>query len=403
MTYPSSTRQKNYWLWGVATITLLLGVFIGVLMGRHSSTTPLDSQANLETTADNEAVMAVEAITPTFATSSQSIAANGSIVGKEIAHVGARVNGVAIEQVLVQIGDYVKAGQVLAILDDQAVKQDVVAAAAEVDQAQVNLAKAQADLARVEPLIKIDAISREQYDSYQVAVLQARSQKQAAEARLSNVRTHQGNTQVVAPVSGIISERTADVGMMTTGATLFSIIKNGVLEWQAGVNAYDARLISVGLPVQIDTPNGVATGVVTRIAPVTSASRELIVHATINQGDLSSGMYQSGKILLGSQNVLTLPRQAIMSSDGYDYVWRLVKQGNDYQVQRSNVVLGASVGESVVVDLPADTWVVAQGGGFLNEGDKVTVSNFATVNTNSQPSASSSASLSLTNSDSAGE
>lgn len=371
----SFTKPKNRWL--LVLFVLLLLIVGGVIVMFAQRGSPSADTANADSiSTPNEVVMTVDAIMPSPAVSNPAISANGQIVGKEIAHVGARINGVAIERVLVDIGDVVKAGQVLAILDNQTATQEVIAAQAQLSQAQANLAKAQADLARAEPLIAIDAISREQYDGYQVAQLQAAASSRAAEANLINTRTRQAHTQVIAPVAGVISERQAEIGMMSAGNALFQIIKDGVLEWQAGVSAYDAKQIALGMPVEINTPNGVATGVVTRIAPVANSSRELMIYATIdkdNQHGLSSGMLQAGKIILGNEQVLALPRRAIMSRDGYDYVWQLSKQGDNYQVKQTKVTLGAAIGEQVAVDLPADTLVVAQGGGFLNEGDLVAV------------------------------
>ncbi len=162
MSYSSfSFVQKNRWVMLVIGAALLV---VGVVLGRLSHTTKTDtpsanppSQPSQNSTA---VAMAVEAVHPSAQTVSQSVSANGGIVGKEVAQVGARVSGVAIDKVLVEVGDYVKAGQVLAVLDNQNATQEVVAAQAELKQAQVSLTKAKADLARVEPLIGIDAISR---------------------------------------------------------------------------------------------------------------------------------------------------------------------------------------------------------------------------------------------------
>ncbi len=378
MSYSSfSFVQKNRWVMLVIGAALLV---VGVVLGRLSHTTkpdmPSTNPPNQPSQNSTAVAMAVEAVHPSAQTVSQSVSANGSIAGKEVAQVGARVSGVAIDKVLVEVGDYVKAGQVLAVLDNQNATQEVVAAQAELKQAQVALTKAKADLARVEPLIGIDAISREQYDSYKTAVLQAQAQTEMLQARLNTVKTHQGNTQVVAPVSGIISEKSADVGMMTTGAALFSIIKNGVLEWQAGVSAADASAITLGQSVEIKTPTGVAKAVVSRIAPTANASREVVVYATIHEGaGLRNGMYQAGNIILGEQSVLMVPQQAIMTSDGFDYVWLLTatNQKDIYQVARQTVTLGAHKDGLVAVDLPHDKLVVKQSGSFLTDKELVKV------------------------------
>lgn len=320
--------------------------------------------------------MAVEAISPSPTTITHAIYANGTIVGKELAHVGAKVNGMAIEQVLVDVGDWVKQGQVLAILDNQNLHQDTLALEAERRQVEAQLNKVNADLARVEPLLAIDAISREQYDSYKTAQSQALANIDAINARLASLAINQKNSQIIAPISGVIAERQAQIGMMATGGTLFSIIKNGTLEWQASIKAEHAQQVALGQAVAINAGTDTIQAYVSRIAPTVNASRELTVYADLlDQHTLKSGMYQSGKILLNEQNALRLPQKAIMNHDGRDFVWQLHKTTKDslYRVSKTNLTLGEYQDDGVVVDLPSDVLVVAQGGSFLSDGNLVKV------------------------------
>lgn len=370
-----------------AIICLCIGLTIGFLMGGEKQPKPDNTNNQSTNQAQNSTptpVMAVEAITPTQTTINQSIPANGTIHGKEIATVSPRVSGMAIERVLVEVGDWVNQGQVLAILDNQSLNQDTNALQAELRQAQAILDKAKSDLARIEPLIAIDAISREQYDSYKTAKIQAAASVDAIKARLANLAISQARTQVLAPVSGVISEKLAEVGMITTGGKLFAIIKGGTLEWQANIKADNAHQIAIGQAVEINAGDNIATAQVTRISPVVNASRELTVYAhLLDAQNLKSGMYQSGKILLGSHQALVLPQSAIMTQDGYNYVWQLKKtnQADIYQVQKHKVSLGDYQQDKVVVDLTQEMSVVAQGGNFLNDGDMVKVIDSTTVPT----------------------
>ncbi len=378
-----SARTKNLptvvWVVLTAILCLLLGMYLGRTGTHDTSADTANADTGTNAQATQSVAMTVEAVRPSEQSIENSLSASGVIVGKDLAQVGARVSGVAIEQVLVDVGDTVKAGQVLAILDNKTAMNEVIATQAELKQANVSLAKAQADLARVEPLIAIDAISREQYDSYKTAVLQAQAQVEALQARLNTVKTNKTNTQVIAPVSGVISERMAEVGMLTSGTTLFTIIKNGVLEWQAGVNSIDASKVGIGQTVKINTPAGISLATVTRLSPTANASRELVVHATLQEpmgsSLLKSGMYQSGQIVLDTQLVTVVPLQAIVNNDGFDYVWLLTQtnQADIYQVSRKDVTLGAYAGDQVAVDLPKDSLIVGRSGGFLNDKDLVKV------------------------------
>lgn len=377
---PAIPKNFKMLSWFVVLLVALLLIIVGVWVGRM---TAFDGGQTAHMPDEEVAVqspsLAVEAIYPIPSTVDSTIEASGVIAAKEMAQVGARVSGVAIDAVLVEVGDKVQAGQVLAILDATFATEQVNMAGAEYTQAGAALAKAQADLDRVSPLVDIDAISRQQYDAYVTAQIQAQANLQAAQARLRNMQTSQSNTQVVAPVSGIIGEKNANVGMMTTGGVLFSIIKDGVLEWQASVPVTQASKIQTGQTALVDVGSladeEAVEAVVTRISPVANNSRELTVHSTLEENErLSAGMYQSGRFILDRQTLPTLPYRTITSTDGKDYVWVLTALDDGfYRANRQQVTLGNRVGNQVAVDLPIQTLVVKEGGGFLREGDLVRV------------------------------
>lgn len=366
-----------------AIVMLIIGVVLGVFFGKNKApnNTPISQSTTGQTTQTAEPVLTVEAIRPSSINASHSIQASGAIVGKDVAQVGTKISGVAIDQILVEVGDTVKAGQVLAVLDDSNANDNLTQAQAGVVQAKANLQKASNDLARVEPLIKIDAISREQYESYQNAQIQAAAQYDSALAQLKISKTSKQNTQVIAPISGVISAKTAQIGMMTNGGVLFEIVKNGVLEWQATVAPSVASQITIGQVGEILVGEARVPVEVTRISPITNNARELIVHSTIAPSPLlRGGMYQSGRFVLGGEMALALPQKVITTTDGRSYVWTLTSKKNNYQARKTQVNIGQRLGDMVVVELPADTMVVKSGGNFLKDGDLVRVANAASAN-----------------------
>lgn len=240
---PSTKHKMPPWLLPVLAIMLV----VGVLLGRYWGTNETASDEQMVTSSDTvsrasdadsveQAVLSVETVMPSQDSIGNNLRAEGTISAKDTANVSAKVNGVAIEQVLVEEGQNVKAGQVLAVFDTDAAEQQILQAEAEVAEAEATLANASADAARVLPLIDIDAISRQEADRYRTSELQARAALQASKARLSNQKLNLNNSQVTAPVSGIISKKMAEVGMVSAGEPLFTIIKNGILEWQADID-----------------------------------------------------------------------------------------------------------------------------------------------------------------------
>lgn len=376
---------------------LIIGLGLGRLLSKSDKTEPTPNTAATDEQSATSVAMTVEAIYPSEQVLSRDIKASGNVVGQDIAEVGAKVSGIAIAQVLADVGDEVKQGQVLARLDNRQASANVAAASAEVEQAQINLTKASSDLRRVEPLIKIDAISREQYDAYKTNKLNAEASLTAAKARLANSQISENDANVIAPVSGVVSQKFANVGMMTNGITLFSIVKNGKLEWQASVPAAQIHNIYVGQQVRVQTgnPDVMANGLVSKIAPVANNSREITVYATLTEpASLRGGMYQAGQFIGNQQSAITVPMSVVTTSDGYDYVWTLSKSADTsaanlpadvFYAHRQKINVITRNDDAVVVDLPRDTLIVKSSGNFLSDGDLVKVANLSPLSQTTQP------------------
>ena len=390
---PKSSSKYPWWLLPVLAVVLVIGVLVGKYWGGDKDASVDSPAANKVQSANadpkessnQQAVLSVETVMPSQDSIGNTLSADGTISAKDVANVSPKVNkvnGVAIEQVLVEEGDRVKAGQVLAIFDTDAMQQQVLQAEADVAEAEATLANATADAARVLPLIEIDAISRQEADRYRTSKLQAEAALQASKARLSTQRLSVKNANVVAPVSGVISEKMAEVGMVAGGEPLFTIIKGGILEWRADIDPKLLGEVSVGTPVRVSLPAGDSVmGKVNRIAPTADDNRQITIYASlVPNSKVRAGMYQTGEFLLGSTSAQTVPNSAIVSNDGYDYVMLVTNiKSQDGQnigrIKQQRVSLGERFGDNVALTepLPADSRLVKQGGSFLNDGDLVRI------------------------------
>ncbi|MGP5546987.1 efflux RND transporter periplasmic adaptor subunit [Psychrobacter alimentarius] len=384
-----STAKMPLWLLLVLVAVLVIGVLLGKYWGGNDKEATAGSPAsasksadgaNNSGTAEEPAVLSVETVMPNQDDIGATLSADGTINAKDTANVSAKVNNVAIEQILVEEGDRVKVGQVLAIFDTEAMQQQVLQAEADVAEAEATLANASADAVRVLPLIDIDAISKQEADRYRTAEVKARAALQASKARLSNQQLTLKNANVVAPVSGVISEKMAEVGMVAGGEPLFTIIKGGVLEWRAEIDPKLVSDITIGTPVRVSLPGGDSVmGQVTRIAPTAANNRQITIYASLaNNTKARAGMFQTGEFLLGSTSTQTIPNSAIVSNDGYDYVMLVTnittQNGKTVgRIKQQRVTLGERLGDNVAITepLPNDSQVVKQGGSFLNDGDLV--------------------------------
>ena len=387
---PKSSSKHPWWLLPVLAVVLVIGVLVGKYWGGDKDASVYSPAANkaqsantdLKDSSNQQAVLSVETVMPSQDSIGNTLSADGTISAKDVANVSPKVNGVAIEQVLVEEGDRVKAGQVLAIFDTDAMRQQVLQAEADVAEAEATLANATADAARVLPLIEIDAISRQEADRYRTSKLQAEAALQASKARLSTQRLSVKNANVVAPVSGVISEKMAEVGMVAGGEPLFTIIKGGILEWRADIDPKLLGEVSVGTPVRVSLPAGDSVmGKVNRIAPTADDNRQITIYASLAANSkVRAGMYQTGEFLLGSTSAQTVPNSAIVSNDGYDYVMLVTNiKSQDGQnigrIKQQRVTLGERFGDNVALTEPlsADSRLVKQGGSFLNDGDLVRI------------------------------
>lgn len=390
---PKSPSKLPLWLLPVLAGVLIIGVLLGKYWGSNdkaategspASTSAINDSTNNSATSEEPAVLSVETVMPNQDDIGNTLSADGTINAKDTANVSAKVTGVAVEQILVEEGDRVQAGQVLAVFDTDAMEQEILQAEADVAEAEATLGNASADAARVLPLIDIDAISKQEADRYRTSEVRARAALQASRARLSNQRLTLENAKVVAPISGVISEKMAEVGMVAGGDPLFTIIKGGILEWRAEIDPKLVSDITIGTPVRVGLPDGDAVmGQVTRIAPTADDNRQITIYASLGANSkVRAGMFQTGEFLLGSASTQTVLNSAIVSNDGYDYVMLVTnittQNGKTVgRIKQQRVTLGERLGDSVAVvePLPSGSQVVKQGGSFLNDGDLVRIVN----------------------------
>jgi len=308
-----------------------------------------------------------------------TLPANGNLAAWQEASIGSESSGLKLADVRVNVGDVVKKGQVLATFSGETVQADVAQARASLAEAKANAADAANNAQRALTLQKTGAMSQQQINQYQTSAQTAKARVEAAQAALDAQQVRRSNTSVVAPDNGVISSRTATVGsVVNPGTELFKLIRQGRLEWRAEVTAAQLGRIAVGVPAVIVGASGAEVeGKVRQVAPtVDPQTRNALVYVdlpTIQQNSaIKAGMFAQGTFQLGRSNAVTVPQQAVVPRDGFNYL--LLLQG-DSRVKEFKVETGRRVGERVEITtpLPQGAKVVVQGAGFLNDGDLVRV------------------------------
>lgn len=307
------------------------------------------------------------------------LAANGSVAAWQDASVSAQVSGLAVHSLLVQVGDTVQRGQLLATLATDSVQAEVALARAALAEAQANAAEASANAERARAVLGSGALSAQQSGQYLTQELSARARADLAQAQLDSQLLRLKHTQVLAPDAGIVSQRSASVGaVVAAGSELFRLIRLGRLEWRAELSAPELGRIKPGSAVQVSAPGGTqVTGRVRSIAPTVDAqTRNGLVYVDLPSSALAAafkpGMFAQGEFELGSSPALLLSQSAVLLRDGFSFVMRV---GADQRVSQQKVQTGRRSGDQVEIlsGLKPEDRLVAQGASFLSDGDLVRV------------------------------
>ncbi|RCS59899.1 efflux RND transporter periplasmic adaptor subunit [Parvibium lacunae] len=319
-----------------------------------------------------------------------SLQANGSVAAWQEAIIGAEVNGLRLAEVLVNVGDTVRRGQVLATFAAETVEAEVAQAKANVAEADATWQEAQANAERARRIADSGALSTQQIAQYQTAAQTAQARLAAAQAQLQNQLLRQRHTRVLASDDGVISARSATAGaVIAPGQELFRLIRQQRLEWRAEVTASELARLKVGQRVKVQVGAlSPLTGRVRMIAPtVDPQTRNALVYVDLpgamSQG-IKPGMFARGEFLLGDSDALTLPQSAVALRDGFSYVFKL--QANNrvtlVKVQTGRRLVNEPGKEtnketdSAIEILqgvqPGDS-IVASGAAFLADGDTVKV------------------------------
>lgn len=306
------------------------------------------------------------------------LSANGNIAPWQEAIVGAESNGLRLSEVLVNVGDVVRRGQVLAHFAPDTMRAELAQQSASVAEAEAALAEAEANAARARTLQDSGAMSTQQINQYVTAAKTAQARLQAAKAARESSQLRVSFTTVVAPDDGVISSRSATVGAVVgSGQELFRLIRKGRLEWRAEVPASELSKVSSGQTALIVTPTGAqVSGRVRVVAPTVDVnSRNAIVYVDLaSNAAAKSGMFAKGDFSVGAQQALSVPQQAVVLRDGMTYVYQLLA---DNKVSQLKVQTGRRLNDRVEITsgLQGTETVVVSGAAFLAQGDTVRVSD----------------------------
>lgn len=360
------------------TLIVLAAVAALLLAGGAVFFSTSGAKVDKKTSAPKPA-LTVTTVQPLQASFPIRLSANGSIAAWQEAIVGSETNGLKLLEVRVNVGDRVRAGEVLATFAVDSVKAEVAQSRASVAEAEASALDATLNADKARTLQASGALSEQQINQYTTAEKTAKARLEAARATQSVQQVRLRQTRLLAPDNGIISSRTATVGAVVgTGTELFRMIRGGRLEWRAEVTSSELGRLTAGTPASVVASNGAAVkGTVRMIAPTVDVqSRSALVYVDLPASRRTgaalvlAGMFAKGEFDLGNSPALTVPQQSVVIRDGFSYVFLLSANSH---VSQLKVQTGRRLGDRVEITagLRPDAELVASGAGFLNDGDLV--------------------------------
>jgi HlyD family secretion protein len=352
---------------------------------------------------------------------SRRVIAMGSLTPREEVLVAAQVpvEGIRLDAVLVEVGNYVHKGQVMATLDravllarlDQQ-NAEIARADAGIAQAKAAIAEAEASeretaaaLLRASELAKRDIVSQEKLEQSKAAAaigkarLDAQRQnsealkadKRLAEAKRRETELSLSRTEVTAPESGLIAWKSAKVGQAAVldGDPLFRIIRDGEVELEAQIIDRDLPLLAVGQSVEATIAGfrTVIRGKVRLIDPIVGDKTRLakVRVALDHVPGLRPGLFAQATIAVDTRPAVVIPHSALQTEPGQGHSIKIVEHG---VARTRKVVTGLTDadGIEIVAGIRGGELVVSRAAGFLRDGNRITthIAGKMTTGANSQ-------------------
>ena len=355
----------------IAVLVLALVVVLGLFMmsGRGD-------KAAVPKGDSGQQLPAVTVIVPGRQNIPALISATGSLGARRDMPVGVPGEGGRIDRVLVEPGQWVRAGQVLATIDRSVQSQQAAQLAAQIEVARADMRLAQNQLDRAQRLVSRGFISQADLDQKRATRDAAAARVRVAEAQLGATRAQIGRLDVRAPTAGLVLSRSVEAGQVVGAGSgaLFRIAANGEMELLARLPQSDLARLSVGAPVSV-TPVGAATsyqGTIWQISPIIDPlTRQGIARVLVPYNrDLRPGGFAAAEIRAGAMNAPLLPESAVQSDPRGNFVYVV---GPDNKVVRRNVRIGevSDRGMAIIEGLNGNERIVASAGAFLSPGQRV--------------------------------
>jgi RND family efflux transporter MFP subunit len=326
----------------------------------------------------------VTVMKPEFKSVTASVTFTGTISARYDMPIGAEGEGGRVIAVLVEAGDHVKKGQLLARLDQSVVSAQVNQLTASVEQAKAQAALSEAEYQRAKGVEAAGALSSEEIERRRAAAITDAARAKVAAAQLAESEARLGRTQIRAPADGMVLTRAAEVGqsILPGGEPLFRLANGSEIEMRGQIAEQDIASVQVGQPANVYL-TGVAKpfkGKVRLLGAVIDPKTRLgdIRIALEPDSALRPGAFARAQVSVSEAQRAVLPQTAVLADAQGNFV---LVVNDKSETERRGVRVSDTTPDGIVIDegLKGDERVIATAGGFLRAGERVTVSDQAST------------------------
>jgi HlyD family secretion protein len=365
-------RRRNIILAIVAVLVLAIAAFM--LFGRGGGD---ETKVAVGVKGGDAAeAPAVSVVVPGRQQVARTISATGQLAARYDMPVGVPGEGGQVVRVLVEAGQWVGAGQTLAVIDRSVQSQEASRLAAQIQVARADARLAQQELDRAQALVGRGFVSKADVERRVANRDAAVARVRVAEAQLGESRARIGRLDIRSPAAGLVLDRKVEAGQVVGAGSgaLFRIARGGQLEMLARLPEADLARLSAGVPATV-TPVGSTRsfqGTIWQVSPIIDpTARQGVARIALpSDRELRPGGFATAEIRAGSVDAPLLPESAVLNDTQGTYVYII----DDKNVVRRRGVKVANVTDQGVVigeGLAGNERVVLSAGPFLTEGEKV--------------------------------
>jgi RND family efflux transporter MFP subunit len=372
----AGARKHSYKQWLALSIALI--VTVGLLVSGIRSRVRASAKLRAETS--QVALTAVSVVSPQRTTPAQEIILPGNVQPFITSPIYSRTNGY-LQKWYVDIGAFVKQGQLLAVIETPEVDQQVEQSLSNLNTAKANLALAEITKNRYEGLLKSHAVAQQDVDNAVGSYNANQAIVDAAQANVKQLQALQSFEKIYAPFDGVVTARNTDIGdLINSGSNggvktdLFHIAQPGVLRVYVNVPEEYSQGVKVGMTADLalsEFPSREFQGKLVRTADaINVTTRTLLIEIDVDNpaGTLLTGSYAEVHLKVPARaSTFLLPVNTLLfRSEGLQVgvvkdgsvALTTVTPGHDFG-DRIEIVSGLKSNDQVIIN-PPDSIVAGQ-------------------------------------------